>query len=41
MYDDKDNNLMMNDQIDDGGIYDYSFSMMMMMSTDDDKDNCR
>jgi len=29
---------MMNDQIDDDGIYDYSFSMMMM-STDDDKDN--
>ena len=40
MYDDKDNNLMMNDQIDDDDICDYSFSMMVMI-TDDDKDNCR
>ena len=31
---------MMNDQIDDDGIYDYSFSMMLMI-TDGDKDNCR
>ncbi len=31
---------MMNDQIDDDGIYHYSFSMMVMI-TDDDKDNCR
>jgi hypothetical protein len=31
---------MMNDQIDDDGIYDYSFSMVVM-STDDDNDNCR
>ncbi len=40
MHDDKDNNLMMNDQIDDDGIYDYCFSMMVMIN-DDDKDNCR
>jgi hypothetical protein len=32
--------LMMNDQIDDDGIYDYSFSTMMMI-TDYDKDFCR
>ena len=31
---------MINDQIDDDGIYDYSF-YIMVMSTDDDKDNCR
>jgi len=31
---------MINYQLDDYGIYDYSFSMMVM-STDDDKDNCR
>jgi hypothetical protein len=31
MYDDKDNNLMMNDQIYDDGICDNSFSMMVMM----------
>ena len=31
---------LMNDQIDDNGIYDFSFSMMVMR-TDDDKNNCR
>ena len=31
MYDDKDNNLMMNDQIDDYDIYDYNISLMVMM----------
>jgi hypothetical protein len=30
----------MNDQIDNDGIYDFSFSMMVM-STDNDKNNCR
>ncbi len=30
----------MNDQIDNDGIYDFSFSMMVM-STDNDKYNCR
>ena len=30
----------MNDQIDNDGIYDFSFSMMVM-SADNDKNNCR
>ncbi len=30
----------MNDQIDNDGIYVFSFSMMVM-STDNDKNNCR
>ena len=30
----------MNDQIDNDGIYDFSFSIMVM-STDNDKNNCR
>ena len=30
----------MNDQIDNDGIYDFSF-FMMVMSTDNDKNNCR
>ncbi len=34
MHDDKDNNLMMNDQIDDDDICDYSFSMMVMITDD-------
>ncbi len=29
------NYLMINDQIDDDGIYDYSFSMMVMIADDD------
>ncbi len=31
---------MMNDQIDDDCINDYSFSMIVII-TDDDNDNCR
>ena len=30
----------MNDQIDNDGIYDFSFSIMVMC-TDNDKNNCR
>jgi len=30
----------MNDQVDNDGIYDFSFSIMVM-STDNDKNNCR